>query len=79
MADTYQCKSSIDISSFIKENTQNCLVKSDVHQCMKELDCWVGIDEAGRGPVLGMRYSFVKLFHMNVVLSWVVGSNRPEV
>lgn len=49
----YKCENSINICDFIEQNTKNHVVGSNVSECMKELDCWMGIDEAGRGPVLG--------------------------
>eukprot|EP00040_Diaphanoeca_grandis_P002986 m.23331 g.23331 ORF g.23331 m.23331 type:complete len:393 (+) comp14176_c0_seq1:79-1257(+) len=34
-------------------NMNSCLIESDVPAICKKTDCWMGIDEAGRGPVCG--------------------------
>ena len=43
----------MDLSTFENSNLDICLIESDIPEVAKAKPCCMGIDEAGRGPVLG--------------------------
>ena len=46
----------LDLDEFLSDTNRSCSVQSSVPEWTKTEECCMGIDEAGRGPVLGILY-----------------------
>ena len=44
----------MNVENFLNQPNENYTFHSSISSNLKELPCIMGIDEAGRGPVLGM-------------------------
>ena len=45
--------SGVDVEKFLKDSLNCCSIQSPVPEISRLQECCMGIDEAGRGPVLG--------------------------
>ena len=49
----------MNISRFHESNTYSYVFQSEIPEITKIEECCLGVDEAGRGPVLGMCQCFI--------------------
>lgn len=64
-------RSLMDLSPFEADNSVSCRLKSQIPDICRTEDCCLGIDEAGRGPVLGTGLDGVLArYHRIISLIW---------
>ena len=51
----------VDVSAYLVDTRRSCSLQSTIPDASLKEECCMGIDEAGRGPVLG-KY-FLRLIH----------------
>lgn len=44
----------VDVQKFQEDTLRSCSIESPVPEVTRQQECCMGIDEAGRGPVLGL-------------------------
>jgi ribonuclease H2 subunit A len=43
----------VDVQKYLGDTLRSCIVESPIPEVARLQECCMGIDEAGRGPVLG--------------------------
>jgi hypothetical protein len=65
----------MDLSGYIANNSENMFLMSSIPQVCKDQPCVLGIDEAGRGPVLGKR-KCKHWVNVNGIISFILNGKQ---
>lgn len=53
----------VDVERFLVDTLHSCTIESPIPEVTRQQECCMGIDEAGRGPVLGWSILIFQIEH----------------